>query len=61
MTPNCPMYNAPEPTVQIILHSKDKRWQEIEAVTVFVLWRERRRRIFTENSNDVVQLTAEII
>jgi zinc-binding in reverse transcriptase len=34
--------------------------RQIETATVFVLWRERCRRIFVEQEHDVIQITREI-
>jgi hypothetical protein len=56
-TSNCLAFTALEPIGQLILHSNDQYWRKIEAITVFVLWRERCRRIFSDNSKDGVQLT----
>jgi hypothetical protein len=35
-------------------------WREVEAVTVFVIWRERCRRIFTDKQQDVLHSVREI-
>jgi hypothetical protein len=36
-------------------------WREVEATTLFVLWRERCRRIFAEETKTIPNLTREII
>jgi hypothetical protein len=36
-------------------------WRQLEAVTVFVIWRERCRRIFSEKEQGVVNAAREVI
>jgi zinc-binding in reverse transcriptase len=48
-------------TKQLLLgHQHDRFWQRMEICSIFVIWRQRCRRIFTGKSQDIVQTTREI-
>jgi hypothetical protein len=46
--------------VDILTEEQDMYWRQMELTTIFVIWRERCRRIFAETLQDIPETAREI-
>jgi hypothetical protein len=49
------------PNQLLTFEKHENRWQQMEASTIFVVWHERCRRIFTQQLHDLIAMTREIM
>jgi hypothetical protein len=56
----CQSYLSGTTGVDILTEEQDMYWRQMELTTIFVIWRERCRRIFAETLQDIPETAREI-
>jgi hypothetical protein len=58
---NCPAYTSLASTTSIIQGGGNIYWKQMEITTIFTIWKERCRRIFQEEEQQIPEVTREIL
>jgi zinc-binding in reverse transcriptase len=56
----CAIYQNSMHPLQLLTGSQSMFWRQVEATTIFILWRERCRRIFADKNQGVIETTREV-
>jgi zinc-binding in reverse transcriptase len=58
---NCPAYTSLASTTSIIQGGGNIYWKQMEITTIFTIWKERCRRIFQEEEQQIPEVAREIL
>jgi hypothetical protein len=60
-TPTDVSYSSPTEVSKILSGERHMYWRQLEATTMFVIWRERCRKIFIDKAHDIIKMSREIL